>query len=112
MPGARSSPTPASSPQEPPQRPWPWLEESGQSPRPGRGRSQIRTLDKPTAGVTRAERPIPVIVHLYWLDGWEADMPAAAEAWTRDAVLVRWLDVDSQRRDWVPAGTVRRKVER
>lgn len=59
---------------------------------------------------TGADDPIPVIVHLYWLDGWEADMPAAAEAWTHEAVRVRWLDVDTQRIDWVPAVTVRRRL--
>jgi hypothetical protein len=100
----------SSSPGEPPQRSWPWLEENATLPRPGRGGSPLRALDEPTGDVTEPDDPIPVIVHLYWLDGWEADVPAAAEAWTRDAVRVRWLDVDTQRSHWVPASTVRRRA--
>jgi hypothetical protein len=107
MPDTPSGKTSAS-PLDPSERPWPWLEQNDTLPRPGRGRSRIRALDRPPSDYTQADSPIPVIVHLSWVDGWEADMPAAAEAWTRDAVRIRWLDFDKQRSDWVPADTVRR----
>ena len=63
------------------------------SRRPGKGGAEIRVLNPPPKGdVTTAPTGIPVIVSIAWDDGWEADVRAAGEGWTRDAVRVRWVD--------------------
>jgi hypothetical protein len=59
--------------------------------------------------VSRPEIPIPVLATLHWLDGTDADVPASALAWTKDAVEVAWEQPPvGLTRDWIPAGDVRR----
>lgn len=53
-------------------------------------RPSIRRLDQPTAGITKAPEPLPVMVTLRWADGRSQDLPGIARAWTAAAVLVEW----------------------
>ena len=65
----------------------------------------------PQGKIIRPADGIPVVARLRWAHGEDEDVPAVAVAWTRDAVEIRWQNLDDVRTDWIPAGDVRRHLD-
>lgn len=63
----------------------------------------------PRGPITRPQLPIPVLATLHRSRGDALDVPAAATAWTRDAVEVTWVAAQGGLSSgWIPAADILR----
>lgn len=68
-------------------------------------------VDEPDSAVVHStDKAIPLWVDLAFPDGHTSTAKAFAQAWTREAVRIQWVENSLPRYAWVAPGQVRRRV--